>query len=255
MKIIPFVLLLFSFSCLQAQYVNIPDSVFRSRMQLFYPGCFNDQGLMDTTCTSITNLSELDCGDWQINSLDGIQYFKSLTYLDCINNELSFLPRLPSKLTYLNCHNNKLSGLPALPESLQFLDCFDNPLLLCLPKLPVSLTRLYIDTGTIKCLPNEVPGLLVILPGEIPVTVPLCNGPANTNGCSFYKDNIWTGTISNAWEDPANWSSGTIPDENTDVIINSGTVTVNSDIKVRSLRVNPNAVFSVSTGFTLTIKQ
>jgi hypothetical protein len=33
--------------------------------------------------------------------------------------------------------------------------------------------------------------------------------------------NSWKGTVSAAWEDPANWSCGVVPDANTDVFINA----------------------------------
>jgi len=65
--------------------------------------------------------------------------------------------------------------------------------------------------------------------------------------------NIWTGTVSNPWENAANWSCGTIPDANTDVFINSGTVTINSNASCRSLKINPGAGVVVSPGFNLSV--
>ena len=64
---------------------------------------------------------------------------------------------------------------------------------------------------------------------------------------------VWTGSANNAWENPANWSCGSIPDSNTDVVINSGTVVVNSDVTIRSLKVNPGVNLTVNVGFDLTI--
>ncbi len=63
----------------------------------------------------------------------------------------------------------------------------------------------------------------------------------------------WIGTTDSTWENAANWSCGTVPDSNTDVIINSGTVVLRSNVAVRSLTVSPNANFTVITGNKLTI--
>jgi large repetitive protein len=65
--------------------------------------------------------------------------------------------------------------------------------------------------------------------------------------------NIWTGSVNNLWENPANWSCGTIPDANTDVIINSGAIIVNSNVTIRSLNIASNVNITISSGFNLTI--
>jgi len=66
-------------------------------------------------------------------------------------------------------------------------------------------------------------------------------------------ENRWTGSADNTWENPANWSCGNLPDENTDVYINSGTVIINSDVTMRKLLLNPAANLTVQPGKTLTI--
>ncbi|MEI9810273.1 MAG: hypothetical protein WDO16_21720 [Bacteroidota bacterium] len=66
----------------------------------------------------------------------------------------------------------------------------------------------------------------------------------------------WEGTVDNAWENPANWSCNSLPDANTDIIINSGKAhypQINSNVTIRTLRMNPGASGTVNTGFTLTI--
>ncbi len=68
----------------------------------------------------------------------------------------------------------------------------------------------------------------------------------------------WSGTVSTAWENPANWSCGGVPDEYTDVIINAGTVNfpqVNASVSCRSLTVNPGVTITVVTGANLSIKK
>lgn len=66
----------------------------------------------------------------------------------------------------------------------------------------------------------------------------------------------WEGTVSTAWEDPANWSCNSLPDENTDVIVDGGKPNypqVNSNVSIRTLRFRPGASGTVNSGFTLTI--
>ncbi len=66
--------------------------------------------------------------------------------------------------------------------------------------------------------------------------------------------NIWLGTVSSAWETPANWSCGVLPDENTDVVINSGTVLLSMNTAIRSITVNPTSSFTIKENFTLSTK-
>ncbi|MBK9382961.1 MAG: RHS repeat protein [Chitinophagaceae bacterium] len=66
----------------------------------------------------------------------------------------------------------------------------------------------------------------------------------------------WEGTLSTAWENPANWSCNSLPDMNTDVIINGGKTNypvITSNPTVRTLRLNPGATGTVNTGYQLTI--
>jgi len=73
---------------------------------------------------------------------------------------------------------------------------------------------------------------------------------------SFYLQisNTWTGAVNTAWENTGNWSCGTIPDANTDVIITSGTVTINSTTAIcRSIKLSPGATLNVPPGFKLTV--
>lgn len=67
----------------------------------------------------------------------------------------------------------------------------------------------------------------------------------------FY--NNWTGSTNSSWEDPANWGCEVVPDSNTDVIIATGPVVINSNATVRSLSLSPGVIVNVNAGFTLTI--
>lgn len=65
--------------------------------------------------------------------------------------------------------------------------------------------------------------------------------------------NTWMGTANSSWENPANWSCGVIPDPNTEVIITSGPVVLNSNVTIYSLMLTPGVSFTVGAGYTLTI--
>ncbi|HOZ79647.1 MAG TPA: FG-GAP-like repeat-containing protein [Ferruginibacter sp.] len=65
--------------------------------------------------------------------------------------------------------------------------------------------------------------------------------------------NSWTGSVDNHWENPANWSCGTVPGNNTDVYIGGGKVELNSDTQIRSLQILPQVDFVVTPGYTLTV--
>lgn len=69
-------------------------------------------------------------------------------------------------------------------------------------------------------------------------------------------ENRWSPTSGNNWENPANWFCGNIPDANTNVVIPANAnVIINSNIVIRSLKVNTGAVLNVSPGFTVTVLQ
>jgi len=64
----------------------------------------------------------------------------------------------------------------------------------------------------------------------------------------------WTGSVSTAWENPANWNCGQVPDSNTDVIITSGTTftpVVNYTTSCRSINAASNATITVKNDATL----
>ena len=103
--------------------------------------------------------------------------------------------------------------------------------------------------------------------GANTVTLQLNNVPTSWRGFQFRCvvdgnnsivhtlrfSNYWTGALNSAWENAGNWTCGKIPDQNTDVIINSGTVIVNSNQTVRSLSVAPSVSLTVNPSFKLTL--
>lgn len=66
--------------------------------------------------------------------------------------------------------------------------------------------------------------------------------------------NTWTGAVNNQWENPGNWSCGSVPDGYSDVTVNDGAIIViNSNVAVASLTVNSGSVITVNPGFILTL--
>ncbi len=99
-----------------------------------------------------TTTHSIEAFGYFISNLSGIQYFTSLTWLDCSSNALTSLPTLPNSLDTLLCYGNALSNLPTLPSSLTFLFCSDNSLI-NLPTLPHSLAFLYCSKNSLTSLP------------------------------------------------------------------------------------------------------
>jgi hypothetical protein len=63
---------------------------------------------------------------------------------------------------------------------------------------------------------------------------------------TIYFTNKWLGTGTLNWENATNWSCGKLPDVHTDVVINSGTVVLNSNVTIRSLYLANGVNFTVS---------
>lgn len=65
----------------------------------------------------------------------------------------------------------------------------------------------------------------------------------------------WLGAVNGAWENAANWACGHLPDRYTDVLINSGSVIVNSSVEIRSIRVSPAAGITIAENFEFKVLQ
>lgn len=65
--------------------------------------------------------------------------------------------------------------------------------------------------------------------------------------------NDWTGAVSSAWEDSANWSCNKVPDINTHVVVDSGAVVLNSNTVCKTVSVSNHASLTVSSGHNLVI--
>lgn len=64
----------------------------------------------------------------------------------------------------------------------------------------------------------------------------------------------WNGGTSTAWENPANWNCGVLPDANTDVVINNGVKfypVINNSTSCRSIQLNKNTIALIMNGVQL----
>jgi hypothetical protein len=66
--------------------------------------------------------------------------------------------------------------------------------------------------------------------------------------------NYWTGSKGTAWENGENWSCGSPPDANTDVVIYTGSVSLSSNASCRGVKVNTGGSLTVTAGYKLTTK-
>jgi hypothetical protein len=85
----------------------------------------------------------------------------------------------------------------------------------------------------------------------------ITNGTATTysQAATLKFVDTWTGAVSTAWETGGNWSCGTVPDANTDVIFNAGTAVISSAVTIRTLSLNTTSTkLTVNTGHSLTVK-
>ncbi|MFT3908534.1 MAG: SprB repeat-containing protein [Ferruginibacter sp.] len=82
------------------------------------------------------------------------------------------------------------------------------------------------------------------LPGE-------CDSTATLHLVVVTAD-VWTGAVNNLWEEPLNWSCG-LPGIYSDVIINFGTVILNSNATINSLTTAAGVNLTIASGSHLTV--
>lgn len=133
-------------------YVLIPDDNFATYLKGLVPSAMKAQSLDITNTLVTTGTKTINVGGQNIKDLSGIQYFTSLTRLECHLSGLTNIPALPNSLQFLDCSSNNLTNLPALPSSLTNLICCNN-FLTSLPSLPNSLTELNCQFNSLTSLP------------------------------------------------------------------------------------------------------
>ncbi len=75
----------------------------------------------------------------------------------------------------------------------------------------------------------------------------------NSNSYALQISNKWTGIANSEWQNPLNWSCGIVPDENTDVVIEAGTVILSTSTTIRSLLINPGVNLTIEATVVLTV--
>ncbi|MCW3127004.1 MAG: C-terminal target protein, partial [Bacteroidetes bacterium] len=143
-------------------YVDIPDSnfgrwLYNNGYDAQLIGVYGARRRLNILGT-VQYATAIDCPSASITNLEGIQYFTSLSELDCTGNLLDSLPPLPSSLTSLICRENHLTGIAPLPAGLGLFWCNDNQLPQ-LPQLPASLTNFYCYNNLLDSLPLLPAGL------------------------------------------------------------------------------------------------
>ena len=104
---------------------NFPDENFRA---YFWVQSYGADGVI--TDSEIKNVTSINVNDRAISSLKGIEFFTSLKYLYCSNNQLTNLDVLKNTaLTELYCYSNKLTRLDVSKNlALTYLSCNSNQL-------------------------------------------------------------------------------------------------------------------------------
>lgn len=104
---------------------NFPDDIFREYLlgqDYGWDGVLTEREIM--------NITEMDVYDMEISSLQGIEYFTALTELDCDDNQLTTLDiSKNTALVKLYCSMNHLTSLDITNNvALVYLDCYRNEL-------------------------------------------------------------------------------------------------------------------------------
>ena len=119
--------LLFTFS-IQAQVINIPDANFKAKLIALG---LDDNGNGQIEMAETVEVYILNLQNSNISSLEGIQYFTEMDWLDCSGNNISDLSVLNtfSYFSYLSCSNNNLTSLDLSNfSSIMYLICSNNQL-------------------------------------------------------------------------------------------------------------------------------
>ncbi len=149
-----------------------PDANFRSYLYGLY-----SKGYI--TPSDVNSRTSLTPSSKSISSLQGVEYFTQLTYLNCSSNSLTSLNLSAlTKLTSLDCHSNNLVNLGTLPSSLQTINCSNNKFASLSITEHSSLTSLDISNttsiNTLYCYNNALTSLNVA--GCSALTIIDCEG-------------------------------------------------------------------------------
>ena len=135
---------------------NFPDEIFRDYIKSELTDSNGNKvgGNGILTADEIAAVKEINVKNKNISSLKGIEYFTSITYLNCGSTDLTSLDvSRNTELTTLECSNNQLTSLDVSQNTkLKELDCYDNKL----TKLDVSRNT---ELTTLVCSNNQLTSL------------------------------------------------------------------------------------------------
>ena len=135
-------------SFLMAQ-AHIADANMADAIRWACPTCIDSDNKLTVNASAIKSITLSN----NISDLTGISGFSNLTSLNVADNNLTFLPTLPSGLTTFRCSNNRLTQLPTLPSALTVFHCYGNKLTQ-LPSLPVNLKVFDCSRNQLSALPT-----------------------------------------------------------------------------------------------------
>jgi len=116
--------------------------------------------------------------------------------------------------------------------------------------VPISDNANYSGTTTSTLQLNNLPSTFYGYRYQCLVNATLGN-TSNIFTLQFLAN--WVGGSSTDWNNPANWGCGSVPDANTDVMVNSGNVILTSNGSCRTLTVKPGASVTVKPGVNLIV--
>ena len=131
--------------------------------------CF-PKGYINSDDVNATKIMNASCE--YISSLRGLEYFTKLQNFDCSENNLTWIPSMPSTLKILRCGENKLTSLPSMPSGLTLLVCDKNQLT-ALPTFTSSLQ-------TLECGNNKLTGSVNLCNLSGLKTLDISNNPSMT---------------------------------------------------------------------------
>jgi len=113
----------------------------------------------------------------------------------------------------------------------------------------------FIDSGRFIRLSAGTYNVFLLDSNECALTrVVYIDEPADDLSCT---GNTWMGAVSTAWENPLNWSCGSVPTSNSDVVIPSNTLyqpVISSHVVIKSLLVKNSSLLTIVDGFSLKFK-
>ncbi len=220
----------------------IPDSCFRTYLENFFPASFIGDSLnfLDNNILTANYISNPNSC---MQSLEGLQYFVSLRYLNVANNYISYIP--PDDIRLLdsaNAENNLLTFFPDAPNNCVTLRLNNN----LISKIP----NVHNGQSSYFQFRNNLLYDCFMCSNRFIYADFLYNVKVGSEGCGYYNidwnQTYLTASSSNLPAPPCNRRLGTILGR-AFVDINSNNVFDTSDVTLKNQRINLFQSVDVST--------